>query len=450
MTVAIGLSGAGPESLKLWDVRKMRPGRVLKGHTDDLRSVAFSHHGKLLASGSFDMTTRLWDLRGGKLLWVSESLPVWSVAFSPDDRTLACGVGYIRNNAPTTAIRLLDVRTGKLKKTLFAHRDGVKAVHFSPDGRLLASGGAEGTVKLWQARTGTLLKTLPQTPVTVYSLEFSPDGSKLACASHREVKVWSIPSGKLLRVLKGHSDTVTSVAFSPDGTILASGSDDTTVRTWSVRTGEPLRVLPATLDPPRPSPISRVKAVGFSPDGIFLAAGTSDHLVVLWKHSEWQPARTARATPVSQRLQLVVDGKPMGPISTVLVGRQLLVPFRAIMETLGWKVQYEPERRANGKIVARDAVDAVAPFRNPDSGSASGIRDPFTIAIRIRQGMTYRVVRTVSRVLEELRIEPPPQALHGTAYVPLPFLRDQLEYYGAASMRLDWNKRELHLASSER
>jgi WD40 repeat protein len=126
------------ETIKLWDVGQAV--RTLRGHTDGVRSVAFSPDSRLLASGSWDNTVILWDVETRTLR--GHTAPVWSVAFSPDGRLLASG-------SLDNTIKLWDVETGQEVRTLSGHNDWVLSVAFSPDGRLLASASQDGTVRLW-------------------------------------------------------------------------------------------------------------------------------------------------------------------------------------------------------------------------------------------------------------------------------------------------------------
>jgi WD40 repeat protein len=165
--------------------------------------------------------------------------------------------------------------------TLTGHREGVNSIVISPNEEILASGGADTSVKVWSLRTGEEIRTLggwfskPHSK-SVNSVAISPNGQILATASEdAKVKIWNLSTGKLLYSdLCEHSKSIYCVAISPDGQILASGSADSTIRLWNLGTGKKSDTLIGHLD--------AVNSVAISPDGQILASGSADKTIIIW------------------------------------------------------------------------------------------------------------------------------------------------------------------------
>ncbi|OKH49391.1 nSTAND1 domain-containing NTPase [Scytonema sp. HK-05] len=196
------------------------------------------------------------------------SSQVMSIAFSRDGKTIASG-------SYDNTIKLWDVVTGKQIITLNGHSGQVNSVEFSRDGKTLASGSYDNTIKLWDVVTGKKLKTLNGHSGAVTSVAFSPDGKTIASgSSDNTIKLWDVALGKQFKTLNGHTNHILSVVFSPDGKTIASGSSDNTIKLWDVALGKQFKTLNGHTN--------HILSVVFSPDGKTLASGSADRTIKLW------------------------------------------------------------------------------------------------------------------------------------------------------------------------
>ena len=253
-------SSSTDNTIRLWDVAAQMEMAILTGHTDDVSSVMFSPDGKLLASGSYDSTIKLWDVATGKetatLKQVTSEGPTYcpySIAFSPDGQTLASSCGW--------GVRLWDMKTLKEKGTLEGKSIRVLSVAFSPDGKLLAFAGLkQGLIDVWNMATRKEQFVLePQeTNPPIQCIAFSKNSRILASGGDDyTITLWEAATGKKTSVLtevasimpperrgKGPTTCVYSVAFSPDGKTLATASYDCAIKLWNVSTGKKLAIFP--------------------------------------------------------------------------------------------------------------------------------------------------------------------------------------------------------------
>ena len=282
---------------------------LLEGHTGAVTSVSFRPDGKLLASGGWDKTVRLWDVEAQKEIAVlrGHNDMVRSVSFSPDGKLLASGGGKapgVIGRQGDNNIRLWDVEAQKEAAVLKGHTDTVNSVCFSPDGKLLASGGGwdDKTIRFWDVENKKEIAALKGHNQAVVSVSFSPDGKLLASVDYNSIRLWDVETQKTIDTFRG----AFTASFSPDGKRLSygiTGKGEGSIRIRDIETQKDI-AMPKGHNRP-------VESIFFSPDGKSLVSG-SVCSVRLWDvENKKEVAMSRYSMPVSYVVSFSSDGKSL-------------------------------------------------------------------------------------------------------------------------------------------
>jgi WD40 repeat protein len=276
-------TGSTDKTARLWDARtgKLRQVLAQRGH---ILSLRFSRDGRTLLTTSTDGTAAVWDVASGQrtLLLTGATGAAQAATISPD------GTEYAVAFADRIA-RLYNSIDGRLLAPLAGHADAVTAVDFDASGRLLATGGDDGTVRIWDANASDqLTPTALRIRRSPADRAVSPNGILKAVRKAREVQVVDVKTSRVLHTLVGHRSLVTDAEFSPDGRLLVTASVDHDARVWDVQSGRLLHVLRGHFFP--------VNAAAFSADGQWIVTA-SQFSVGLWNTQTGELVEYLRGAP---------------------------------------------------------------------------------------------------------------------------------------------------------
>jgi WD40 repeat protein len=272
------VAGGAHNKIHLWDVARRKRIRALGSHSDNVLSAAWSARTNLLATGGAQGQVILWDMSGPReLARLPQGDAARALAFSPDGRLLAVGLGDLADVESGKNILLWDVPTRTLRGLFKGHGGRVESLEFTPSGEALVSTGEEDVARVWDVQTASFLSFFSHDS-PVESLEFSRDGRLMAVGGYNGViRVWTL-DGSVPPVTLRESDWfVGGLSFDPSGRLVWLTLDDSgDLRLWDPASGAPSTRLP--------TPELPWMSVQFSPGGNTLAATTCEGDIYLW---EW-------------------------------------------------------------------------------------------------------------------------------------------------------------------
>ena len=343
----------------------------------------------------------------GALLRLRAPMPdahVAAVAFSPDGKLLATG---------GTSVRLYDSATGKEIRA-WSEPQSVRTLAFSPDGQLLASGG------LREVTTGKEAPQFQRRSTTARCLAFAPDGKTLAVGyDDRKTYLWDVATGKELRIIDSDPDWVASVAFSPEGKTLAIGCS-TSFRLYAAATGKELRHCEGHRD--------WIYGLAFSHDGQTIASASADRTLRFWdaasgvtKVINGKHNRKVYSVAFSPTGRTVVSGGLDGEarLTEVATGQEIRA-LPLVSEILS--VAFAPD----GRRVASGHEDGSAYIWDITGWTEDGIRPPLELKPEELPALYGNLASEKAPMADQAKWR-----LVAAAQQAVPFLRDQLKGAGA-------------------
>jgi WD40 repeat protein/DNA-binding XRE family transcriptional regulator len=270
------LAAAWVTKVVLWDVDSGKTLIMLSGQSVGttigynlgVGQISFSPDGLRLAAANMDGVPKVWELstqRDVLVLLADDTTPAKAIAYSPDGRLVATGgdAGYIW---------IWDAEDGMQKFTL-SLGGVIHSLSFNPEGTLIAAASDDGNVKVWEAATGQLKYSLPRQS-GLYDINFLKDGRFATAGQDGATRVWDQASGQQLLTLVGPTSTVISLAGSPDGKRIATGAYDGSLRIWDATPTHEILTIPADT--------AVIWNVEYSPDGNQITSASVDGFLKMW------------------------------------------------------------------------------------------------------------------------------------------------------------------------
>jgi WD40 repeat protein/tetratricopeptide (TPR) repeat protein len=400
-------------SAKVLDARTGAQVLELAGHAEKVEGATFSPDGtRIITFGGKEV--KAWDALTGTHSW-DMNAPLWQRrgAISPDCTRIITAEGPMA--------KVWDARTGELELTLKGHTVPVFSMAFSPDGRRIVTGGCDvqqtshrsgrrpAEVKVWDARTGTPLLGLKEDgragpPLGTYvfgpmsaeliredrvkRVAFSPDGTRLLASGSSNTAVWDARRCPPLTVLSGHASPIEHLAFSPDSTRIVTGSPDGTVKVWDAGAGKVLLSLTEG---------GSVTCVAYSPDGSRIATGSRSGTAKVWDARTGALLLDLLKLPQDEQ----VTGLSYSPDGARIVTRTLKFGRRPPMQWSVW------DAKTGAEVKGATRTDPLPGSRiSPDGRTAAQVEGGHVVLYPVRPDedeLAYRMRHTEAPGTEYFR-----------------------------------------------
>ncbi|MFE7112766.1 protein kinase [Streptomyces sp. NPDC057575] len=273
------LFGSVEGPVRLHDAMTGRRLLTLDGHSQRVHSVAISADGRLLASADQDCAVRCWDLATGRCLLATDHASIgrmpllyaYPLVLSANGETGLWPGG-------DGAVDIVDIRSGALRRQLPGHRRYLSAIAISSDEQWALTadhgGSASHRVRLWDLNTGQVLRTLSEHVDGPLSMVRFGVGDRTALIVGNDIELWDLATGRNILTLTGHTYPVDGLAQSAEGRYLLSGARDRTIRFWDLRDGRCVRTLRGHS--------AGVASVAMTPDARFATSVSTDNTVRRW------------------------------------------------------------------------------------------------------------------------------------------------------------------------
>jgi WD40 repeat protein len=281
----------GGNDAQLWSISTRRPVVQFSPH-GAVASAEISPDGRLLVTGSWDRSAKIWDVATGRAvrkLAGGHDGAINTAEFSPDGREVLTA-------SDDFTARAWAVESGQPTGVVFrGHERPVRGAYYSPDGERVLTVSEDRTARIWDRHSGNPLGSITGHEWAVMCGAFSPDGSQVATGSvDTTARIWDVASGRELAQLVGHTAAITAIAFSPDGSRVMTGSQDNSVKLWDPRTGKEILSLAGHEQ--------EVTSVDFSPNGQLALSSSRDGTAIVWLAVDWHD-ESSRSTAMGGRFR---------------------------------------------------------------------------------------------------------------------------------------------------